>query len=56
VLLQSAQYFETLKTGEVLSCLTGDTILVQTVVGSSVSMGLRSLFQFFGGMKTQFCR
>ncbi|MEJ2566466.1 MAG: ABC transporter transmembrane domain-containing protein [Gammaproteobacteria bacterium] len=50
VLKQSPQFFETLQTGEVLSRLTGDTTLVQTVVGSSVSMGLRSLFQFIGGM------
>jgi ATP-binding cassette subfamily B protein len=50
VLGQSPQYFETLQTGEVLSRLTGDTTLIQTVVGSSVSMGLRSLFQFIGGM------
>ncbi len=50
VLVQSAQFFETLQTGEVLSRLTGDTTLVQTVVGSSVSMGVRSLFQFSGGM------
>ncbi len=33
-----------------LSRLTGDTTLIQTVVGSSISMGLRSLFQFIGGM------
>ena len=50
VLRQSPQFFETLQTGEVLSRLTGDTTLVQTVVGSSISMGLRSLFQFAGGM------
>jgi len=50
VLRQSPQFFETLQTGEVLSRLTGDTTLVQAVVGSSVSMGLRSLFQFVGGM------
>lgn len=50
VLGQSPQFFETLQTGEVLSRLTGDTTLVQTVVGSSISMGLRSLFQFVGGM------
>ncbi|NMG68663.1 ABC transporter transmembrane domain-containing protein [Parazoarcus communis] len=50
VLKQSPQFFETLQTGEVLSRLTGDTTLIQTVVGSSVSMGLRSLFQFVGGM------
>ncbi|TVO57076.1 ABC transporter transmembrane domain-containing protein [Denitromonas halophila] len=50
VLRQSPQFFETTQTGEVLSRLTGDTTLIQTVVGSSISMGLRSLFQFAGGM------
>ncbi|HEY5309796.1 MAG TPA: ABC transporter transmembrane domain-containing protein, partial [Casimicrobiaceae bacterium] len=50
VLGQSPQFFETLQTGEVLSRLTGDTTLIQTVVGSSIAMGLRSLFQFIGGM------
>jgi ATP-binding cassette subfamily B protein len=50
MLTQSPQFFETLQTGEVLSRLTGDTTLIQTVVGSSISMGLRSLFQFIGGM------
>ena len=50
VLRQSPQFFETLQTGEVLSRLTGDTTLIQTVVGSSASMGLRSVFQFAGGM------
>ena len=50
VLTQSPEFFETLQTGEVLSRLTGDTTLIQTVVGSSISMGLRSLFQFVGGM------
>jgi ATP-binding cassette, subfamily B, bacterial len=50
VLRQAPQFFETLQTGEVLSRLTGDTTLIQTVVGSSIAMGLRSLFQFGGGM------
>ena len=50
VMTQSPQFFETTQTGEVLSRLTGDTILIQTVLGSSISMGLRSLFQFIGGM------
>ena len=50
VMTQSPQFFETTQTGEVLSRLTGDTTLIQTVVGSSVSMGLRSVFQFTGGM------
>jgi ATP-binding cassette subfamily B protein len=42
VLTQSPQFFETLKTGEVLSRLTTDTTVIQNVVGSSVSMGLRN--------------
>ncbi|WP_177188998.1 ABC transporter transmembrane domain-containing protein [Solimonas aquatica] len=50
MLRQSPQYFETTRSGEVLSRLTGDTTLVQTVVGSSLSMGLRSSFQFLGGL------
>lgn len=50
MLAQSPQFFETLQTGEVLSRLTGDTTLIQAMVGSSISMGLRSLFQFIGGM------
>jgi len=50
MLKQSPQFFETLQTGEVLSRLTGDTTLIQTVIGSAISMGLRSLFQFIGGM------
>lgn len=50
VMTQSPQFFESTQTGEVLSRLTGDTTLIQTVVGSSVSMGLRSVFQFTGGM------
>ncbi|MFA5939767.1 MAG: ABC transporter transmembrane domain-containing protein [Sinimarinibacterium sp.] len=50
MLAQSPEYFEITKTGEVLSRLTADTTLVQTVVGSSISMGLRSAFQFAGGL------
>ena len=42
VLQQSPEFFETTQTGEVLSRLTADTTLVQTVVGSSLSMGLRN--------------
>ncbi len=50
ILRQPPQFFETLQTGEVLSRLTGDATLVQTVVGSSISMGLRSVFQAAGGL------
>ncbi|MBC7727806.1 MAG: ABC transporter, partial [Microbacteriaceae bacterium] len=43
VLNQSPEFFETTQTGEVLSRLTTDTTLVQTVVGSSLSVGLRNV-------------
>jgi ATP-binding cassette subfamily B protein len=39
VLRQSPEFFETTQTGEVLSRLTTDTTLVQTVVGSSAQHG-----------------
>ncbi len=50
VLRQSPQFFETLKTGEVLSRLTTDTTVIQNAVGSSVSMGLRSSVLFVGAL------
>ncbi|MFZ9480694.1 MAG: ABC transporter transmembrane domain-containing protein [Burkholderiaceae bacterium] len=50
VLRQSPSYFETLQTGEVLSRLTSDTTLVQTLIGTSVSMALRSAVMFIGGL------
>ncbi len=50
VLQQSPAFFETTQTGEVLSRLTTDTTLVQTVVGSSFSMGLRSLVMGLGAL------
>ena len=43
-------FFEVTKTGEVLSRLTTDTTLVQTVVGSSISMALRSLITLVGAL------
>jgi ATP-binding cassette subfamily B protein len=50
VLTQSPQFFETLKTGEVLSRLTTDTTVIQNAVGSSISMGLRNAVLFVGGI------
>jgi ATP-binding cassette subfamily B protein len=50
VLTQSPQFFETLKTGEVLSRLTTDTTVIHNAVGSSVSMGLRNAVLFVGSM------
>ena len=50
VVRQSPAFFETTQTGEVLSRLTGDTTLVQTVVGSSLSMGLRNAVMGVGAL------
>ena len=50
VLRQSPAFFETTQTGEVLSRLTADTTLVQTVVGSSFSMGLRNAVLGLGAL------
>ncbi|GAB4475765.1 MAG: ABC transporter ATP-binding protein/permease [Burkholderiaceae bacterium] len=50
VMQQSPQFFETLKTGEVLSRLTTDTTVIQNAVGSSISMGLRNSVLFVGGV------
>ncbi|MEP7301320.1 MAG: ABC transporter transmembrane domain-containing protein [Caldimonas sp.] len=50
VVRQSPEFFETTQTGEVLSRLTTDTTLVQTVVGSSLSMGLRNTVMGIGAM------
>ncbi len=43
-------FFETTSSGEVQSRITTDTTLIQTVVGSSVSVALRNILMFIGGM------
>ena len=50
VVQQSPEFFESTQTGEVLSRLTTDTTLVQTVVGSSLSMGLRNTVMGIGAV------
>ncbi len=50
VVRQSPEFFETTQTGEVISRLTTDTTLVQTVVGSSLSMGLRNVVMGTGAL------
>ncbi len=50
IVRMSPQFFEITKTGEVLSRLTTDTTLIQTVVGTSLSMGLRNFFMLVGGI------
>ncbi|MFT5573132.1 MAG: ATP-binding cassette subfamily B protein [Cryomorphaceae bacterium] len=43
-------YFETNRSGEIISRLTTDTTLLQTVIGSSASMALRSVLTLIGGL------
>ena len=50
VVTQSPEFFETTQTGEVLSRLTTDTTLIQAVVGTSISMALRNILLFIGGL------
>ena len=50
VLSLSPSFFERTRTGEVLSRLTADTTLVQTVVGSSASFALRNLVMALGSL------
>ena len=54
VVTQSPQFFETTQTGEVLSRLTTDTTLIQTLVGTSISMALRNALLFAGGLAMLF--
>ena len=50
VLTMSPAFFETTPTGEVLSRLTTDTTLVQSVAGAGVSIALRSTLMLIGGL------
>ncbi|GAB3386817.1 ABC transporter transmembrane domain-containing protein [Massilia agri] len=50
VVHQSPEFFETTRSGEVLSRLTTDTTLIQTVVGTSISLALRNTLLFLGGL------
>lgn len=45
-----SSFFEVTRTGEVLSRLTTDTTLLQAVIGSSVSIALRNVLMFVGGL------
>jgi ATP-binding cassette subfamily B protein len=45
----SPGFFEVTRTGEVISRLTTDTTLIQTVIGSSVSVALRNSILLLGG-------
>lgn len=50
VLRLSPTFYEVTRTGEVLSRLTTDTTLIQSVVGSSLSVAMRSTVTLIGGL------
>ncbi|HEX4178268.1 MAG TPA: ABC transporter transmembrane domain-containing protein, partial [Rhizomicrobium sp.] len=54
VLGLSPQFFEITRTGEVLSRMTADTTLIQTVIGSSASLAMRNLVNMSGGLILMF--
>jgi ATP-binding cassette subfamily B protein len=54
VLGLSPQFFEVTRTGEVLSRMTADTTLIQTVIGSSASVAMRNLVNLTGGLVLMF--
>jgi len=43
-------YFEVMRTGEVISRLTNDTTMLETVIGSSASMAVRNVLLMIGGL------
>src|SRR6185437_4610061 len=50
----SPSFFEVTRTGEVLSRLTADTTLIQTLIGSSISVSARTMVMFVGGLILMF--
>ena len=50
VLKMSPQFYETIMTGEVISRITTDTTLILSVIGSSISVALRNILIFIGGL------
>lgn len=47
---QGADFFETMRVGELLSRLTADTTLIQTVIATSLPVAFRNIILFLGGM------
>jgi ATP-binding cassette subfamily B protein len=50
VLRLEPAFFETTHTGEIVSRLTNDTTLLQTILGSSASMAARNVLMFVGAL------
>jgi len=50
ILSQSSNWFESARPGDILSRLTTDTSIVQTVLGSTLSMAIRNIILLIGGL------
>ncbi|MFC3121982.1 ABC transporter transmembrane domain-containing protein [Agaribacter flavus] len=50
LLTLSPRFYENERTGEIISRFTSDTTLLQTVIGTSISMALRSSVSFVGAI------
>ena len=50
LLLQPPAFFEVMRTGDVISRLINDTAMLETVIGSSLSMAIRNLLLLAGGL------
>jgi ATP-binding cassette subfamily B protein len=50
VLSLSPSYFETARTGDILSRMTADVSLLQSLIGSAISMGLRNTITGLGAL------
>ena len=50
MILLGPTFYETTRTGEVLSRLTSDTAVLQSVIGSGASVALRNAFLLVGGL------
>jgi ATP-binding cassette subfamily B protein len=54
VIKQSPEFFESTHSGEILSRLNTDTVLIQTLIGTSVSMAIRNILLLTGGLVMMF--
>jgi len=54
VIKQSPEFFESTHSGEILSRLNTDTVLIQTLIGTSVSMAIRNILLLAGGLVMMF--
>jgi len=50
VITLAPDYFETARTGDLLSSMTADISLLQSLVGSAISMALRNVLTLFGAL------